>query len=97
MPKVAVHEVNNVKHVWYYCPGCKHNHNVPAERWHWNGSMDSPTLSPSVRHFIPAAEGRAEKTICHYHVREGRIEFCGDCEHALAGQTVELQEPTVRY
>lgn len=28
--------------------------------------------------------------VCHTFVREGRIEYLGDCTHALAGQTVDL-------
>lgn len=91
--KVAVRTHAGQKYVWYYCPGCKHNHGVPSERWSWNQSVELPTLSPSVRHFIPADEGRPEKTTCHYFVRDGRIEFCGDCDHALSGKTVEMDEP----
>lgn len=94
MKKVAVRTHAGVKHVWYRCPGCKHNHGVPAERWHWNGDENSPTLSPSVRHYISAHEGRPEKTICHYRVEAGKIEYCDDCEHELRGQTVEMIEPT---
>ena len=92
--KVATRINGGVKHVWYYCPGCKHNHYVPAERWNWNGSESAPTLSPSVRHFIPAMDGRPEETLCHYFVRDGRIEYCGDCPHEFSGKTVEMQEPT---
>ncbi len=29
--------------------------------------------------------------VCHSFVRDGRIEFLGDCTHALAGQTVDLK------
>lgn len=29
---------------------------------------------------------------CHSFVRDGRIQFLGDCTHALAGQTVDLPE-----
>jgi len=29
---------------------------------------------------------------CHSFVRNGHIEFLGDCSHALAGQTVELPD-----
>lgn len=93
MDKVAVRTHAGVKYVWYNCPGCKHNHGVPAERWHWNGSTESPTLSPSVRHYIPAGENRPEKTTCHYHVQNGSIAYCGDCEHELSGQTVEMTLP----
>jgi hypothetical protein len=28
--------------------------------------------------------------ICHSFIREGKIQFLGDCTHALAGQTVDM-------
>jgi hypothetical protein len=30
--------------------------------------------------------------ICHSFVTDGKIQFLGDCTHALAGQTVELPD-----
>ena len=30
--------------------------------------------------------------VCHSFVREGKIEFLGDCTHALKGQTVDLND-----
>lgn len=30
--------------------------------------------------------------ICHSFVRNGKIEFLGDCTHALAGKTVDIPE-----
>ncbi len=30
-------------------------------------------------------------SVCHSFVRDGMIQFLGDCTHALAGQTVPLQ------
>ena len=30
------------------------------------------------------------ETVCHSFVTDGRIQFLGDCTHALAGQTVDL-------
>ncbi len=30
--------------------------------------------------------------VCHSLVTDGRIQFLGDCTHALAGQTVDLPE-----
>lgn len=78
----------------WYCPGCRCHHSVPVEgpnAWEWNGSLDSPTLTPSVRHrWDFTDEGRAEK-VCHYFVREGRLEYCLDCTHELAGTTVRLE------
>ena len=91
MPRCATFtDGNGIVNVGYYCPGCKRYHYVPASRWNWNGNRDLPTLSPSVKHFYRDAETGAEHTICHYHVRNGRIEFCDDCEHGMKGQNSEL-------
>ena len=91
---IAIRTHGGEQWVWYYCAGCKQLHGVPSKRWNWNGSITSPTLSPSVRHYFPASEYGPEKTTCHYFVRDGRIEFCGDCEHELSGKIVDMTEPT---
>lgn len=31
-------------------------------------------------------------TVCHSFIRDGMIEFLGDCTHSLKGQTVPLEE-----
>lgn len=31
-------------------------------------------------------------TVCHSFVTDGRIQFLGDCTHAMAGQTVDLPD-----
>lgn len=31
-----------------------------------------------------------QRDVCHSFVKDGRIQFLGDCTHALAGQTVDL-------
>jgi hypothetical protein len=30
--------------------------------------------------------------VCHSFIRDGKIQFLGDCTHAFAGQTLELPE-----
>ncbi len=35
---------------------------------------------------------RVKTPRCHHYVRDGRIEFLSDCEHSLAGQTVDMVE-----
>lgn len=77
-------------HLFYWCEGCKCCHNVPAERWHWNGSLEKPSLHPSVRHFYTKPPDKTEITTCHYHLKNGEIQYCGDCQHALNGQTRPL-------
>lgn len=83
---------NNQQYVYYWCGGCGHAHSVPAARWNWNKSIELPTLNPSVRHYIVDPNTKAETTTCHYHLQEGIIKYCSDCQHALKGQSVPLQQ-----
>jgi hypothetical protein len=96
MAKVLVEQQAGEAYVRYQCPGCRHDHCVSAKHWNWNGDIEKPTLSPSVRHYITYPEGTSragqEHTVCHYHIREGWIEYCNDCEHSLNGQRVLLPE-----
>jgi hypothetical protein len=75
------------------CPGCQRLHVIPDYgnvRWTFNGDYEKPTFSPSVRHsWSNRGDGGPDKC-CHYFIRDGRIEFCGDCTHPLSGQTVDL-------
>lgn len=90
MPKFHCTIRDGETYVRYTCPGCNHEHSVPADRWRWNGDIERPSLSPSVRHFYEK-EGK-EITTCHYHIKLGKISFCRDSQHDLAGQTVDLPD-----
>lgn len=75
--------------LWFLCPGCNEAHRVPVSgsqrpRWEWNGSLDAPTLSPSI-----LIHGGG---VCHSFVENGRIRFLGDCTHGLKNQMVPLPE-----
>lgn len=82
----------------FHCVGCDDEHVVPTEgptAWQFNGDVDRPTLSPSIlvyerQHMTDA--GVVTRPRCHSFVRDGRIEYLGDCGHALAGQTINLPE-----
>jgi len=82
------------KRLLFFCPGCQFYHEVTVEQgtdykgpvWGWNGDMEKPTFQPS----ILCNEGNDRH--CHLFVRDGMIEFLGDCRHALRGQTVEMEE-----
>lgn len=103
--------------LWFWCPGCDEHHavkvNMPdGSGWGWNGSEESPTISPSVLvrsgHYVPGHKGdacwcaynvahpdnpsRFKCSVCHSFVANGKIQFLNDSTHALAGQTVELQD-----
>ena len=79
------------KGVQWTCPGCNCRHQTPTEGypsvWTWNGSIDAPTLSPSVLVTRPSGGAR-----CHCFIVDGQIQFLGDCTHALAGQTVPMDD-----
>ncbi|WP_145201437.1 DUF6527 family protein [Sphingobium sp. B2] len=94
---------SNTDRLAFRCPGCNAQHVCSvngANTWQWNGSLDLPTLSPSVliTYNGPDAgqdrgDGKnAPPAVCHSFVTDGRIQFLTDCTHALAGQTVDIPE-----
>lgn len=86
----------------HWCPGCEEMHqfaldgkNSSGAQWTWDGNVEAPSFSPSMNirtnapdhpHYQPDACS----SVCHYFVRAGRIEYLGDCTHAMKGQTVPL-------
>ena len=73
----------------HWCPGCKWLHVINVEKpnsvgakWTWDRNAESPTFSPSIN-----IVGQ-----CHYFIQAGKIIFCADSRHALAGQTVDLPD-----
>lgn len=82
----------------FFCPGCQSAHSVPVaggepgRNWTFNGDFDNPTLSPSIRVYVPAGSDKEsgetwpERTECHSFVRNGEIEFLDDsAAHSLRG------------
>jgi len=83
----------------FNCPGCGFAHGVWTKtenplthaRWDFNGDVNNPTVSPSI--LVRGYDGEKEQNyVCHSFIKAGKIQFLGDCTHALAGQTVELPE-----
>lgn len=79
--------------IWIDCPGCGITHGLcifntsPGPLWGWNGSLESPTFTPSL-----LCNGDYPESRCHSFITDGKIQFLSDCYHSLAGQTVELPE-----
>jgi len=76
-------------------------------QWAFNNDFIKPTFSPSVRirgkrrvfengrwtgEWIRNAEGEPVAFCCHYFIENGKIRYCSDSTHALAGQTIDLPE-----
>jgi hypothetical protein len=51
--------------------------------WTWNGSIDAPTLRPSV-----LTTGHDFR--CHSWINDGKVQFLSDCSHEYAGSTLDL-------
>lgn len=93
MPVVTVGKdaASGEKQLWFDCPGCGFPHRVPVggSGWTWNGDVERPTLSPSVMNSREYGPERV-KQVCHFFLRDGRIEYCADSTHELAGKTVAM-------
>jgi hypothetical protein len=74
----------------FFCPGCQTGHMINVDPSQGKpchtltGTLDKPTVRASVltNSYLPR---------CHSFITNGRIEFLRDCEHDLAGKTVDLQ------
>lgn len=94
----------------FMCPGCGCRHlindklteipDLPSNHiWTFNGDFDKPTIRDSVltrsyRKNPDTGKYDIEIDKCHSYITDGKIEFLSDCQHSLAGQTVELPEIT---
>lgn len=84
-------QANGDEMVHFRCPGCDAVHQIRVGTWTFNGDLERPTFTPSVLvRYEVSPPNQHLSTVCHSFVRDGRIEFLGDCTHALAGQTVDL-------
>jgi hypothetical protein len=80
----------------FTCPGCGLLHLVWVDSTctpcsTWNGDMERPTFEPDLRITWYGSMWH-ERNCCHFFVRDGRIEFCEDCTHEFAGQTLPMKE-----
>jgi hypothetical protein len=62
----------------------------PPHGWQWNGSVDSPSLQPSILTTNPR-----EGLRCHSYLTDGKFQFLSDTSHELANQTVPAPEFTL--
>lgn len=70
-----------------WCPGCNDAHRI-TNLWGFDGNVDNPTFDPSI--LVNGMSHSKPKMRCHSYVRNGKWEFLSDCDHALAGLTVDM-------
>jgi hypothetical protein len=90
----------------WWCPACDEGHPLP-DAWTFNGNLEKPTFSPSFKHeglqtikvdgkwngeWKRGADGEPLRYCCHYIVTDGRVAYCGDCTHGMAGQTIDMPD-----
>lgn len=89
----------------FWCLGCEEYHqiNTGKVQWEFNGDMGKPTFSPSYLTWVepnPEADPAYKNGKyfngfrCHSYIKDGKIEYMGDCTHKLAGQIVDMREET---
>jgi hypothetical protein len=86
-------KTNDERWIVFHCPGCQGGHSIPtagARGWKWNGSLDKPTVKPSI--FVNRGSTNPTQPACHSFVTDGKIQFMRDSTHALAGKTVDIPE-----
>ncbi len=104
---------DGVHYLGLWCPGCDEAHMVvvgrdpgapPGPTWEWDGNLDAPTLSPSLKvrgvqwkpgegfHKPSHQVEPGGQTVCHSFVRNGIWEYLSDCTHTLAGQHTPIPD-----
>lgn len=85
-----------ITYIGHWCPACEEMHSFAlqpmpktAARWTWNQDAYKPTFRPSM-HIKVGPDSRGKISICHYHLEDGKLRYCTDSTHRLAGETVPL-------
>ena len=78
---------------YFYCVGCKSHHGISLApgRWTFDGNLEQPTVNPSVLSYYEDESGKRIVT-CHLFIRAGRLKYLSDCQHELAGKTVDMED-----
>ena len=103
-PKLRSVGVTGGDAVAFWCPGCDHAHVVAIsgpKAWGYNGNAEAPTFTPSILIRVEWSKQPLEPgdnpddwrdEVCHSIVTDGRIQFLGDCTHALKAQIVDMPD-----
>lgn len=87
---MKVIQSNKIEGAWIIpqCIGCGGIHYIRTQpeanqhTWSFNGNEEKPTFSPSFKSM--------GAILCHFFIKDGKVEFCSDSSHIMAGKTVEL-------
>jgi len=93
---VKLHEAvygDGTHYAWcFFCPACASLHQCD-NRWTFNNDTERPTFNGSILvHAVDNPEVGYHRPRCHSFVTDGRISYCTDSTHAMAGQTADLPD-----
>ena len=90
-------KIDECTHIHLYIPGPSRRITIPvvlgdiskfsSQLWQWNGSIDKPTIRPSLMTKGEDADGKFK---CHSYVTDGNVKFLTDSTHEFAGKTIAL-------
>lgn len=81
-------KLHNFKNLYsFYCPGCERIHQVNNK---WKINISNLTISPSI--LVTSPKGSDDRTRCHSYIKEGKIQYLGDCNHKFRGVTIPMIE-----
>jgi hypothetical protein len=92
--KPAVNDAGAVVGYVFHCPGCEHGHIYYVSGpmvWSFNGDLASPSFTPSLLNTCKPHPDPKQRR-CHLFLTAGKLHFCRDCSHDLAGQVVDLPD-----
>jgi hypothetical protein len=92
-PKLAERQHEGVSYYIFWCPGCGcgHSYQIGGHiSWEFNGNVEEPTFKPSLLNYN-------EISRCHLFIIDGKISYCEDCSHELAGATIDMVPIPVNY
>ena len=75
----------------FFCPGCGHRIRLSTKIWQFDGNLEKPTITPSIKSWIENKEDGIS-FMCHSFITNGKIQFLSDCTHELKDQTVDLPD-----
>lgn len=98
-------EPSEATHLMFNLPGPLSHRILPVmiggrregtPNWTWNGSVDAPTVKPSIltKGSRGYSDDEGKRTVidevCHSFINDGKVQFLNDCTHEFAGQTMDL-------
>jgi hypothetical protein len=75
----------------FWCPGCERYHGIDPKKWKITVVEGLPTVQPSI--LGEYYNWKYKKEIrCHSYIKNGKIQYLGDCGHNLKNRTVNMKE-----